>query len=370
MAMFEQLLEKLSVYLKLMTDELWMQALLVVVLTFLLAWLVSLILNTIVRRITDSTDNKVDDRVLRYLRRPLVWSVLLLGLAYAVNVAGLSPSLVRLDRAVTASILIILWANFAVSLLKLMLTVAVKRADEHSLIQHKTLPLFNNITAILIYSLAVYLFFLAWSVDMTAWLASVGVIGIAVGFAAKDTLANLFSGLFIMADAPYKIGDYVVLDDSLTSRGKITHIGIRSTRMLTRDDVEITVPNSIMGNSQIINESGGPHEKYRCRVQVSVAYGSDADEVETLLLREAGDELMVCQYPEPRIRFRSFGASGLEYELLFWIPRPELRGRTLHHVNTRIYKALMAAGIEIPYAKQDVYIKSMPAPGLSRSAEE
>jgi MscS family membrane protein len=86
---------------------------------------------------------------------------------------------------------------------------------------------------------------------MTAWLASAGIIGIAVGFAAKDTLANLFSGVFILADSPYKLGDYVVLEDN--SRGKVTQIGLRSTRMLTRDDVEVTVPNSIMGNTKIIN---------------------------------------------------------------------------------------------------------------------
>ncbi|MFT5274966.1 MAG: MscS family membrane protein [Cryomorphaceae bacterium] len=86
---------------------------------------------------------------------------------------------------------------------------------------------------------------------MTAWLASAGIIGIAVGFAAKDTLANLFSGVFILADSPYKLGDYVVLEDN--SRGKVTQISLRSTRMLTRDDVEVTVPNSITGNTKIIN---------------------------------------------------------------------------------------------------------------------
>jgi MscS family membrane protein len=82
-------------------------------------------------------------------------------------------------------------------------------------------------------------------------LASAGIIGIAVGFAAKDTLANLFSGVFILADSPYKLGDYVVLEDN--SRGKVTQISLRSTRMLTRDDVEVTVPNSITGNTKIIN---------------------------------------------------------------------------------------------------------------------
>ena len=62
--------------------------------------------------------------------------------------------------------------------------------------------------------------------------------------------------MFILADAPYKLGDYIVLDTG--ERGQVTHIGIRSTRLLTRDDVEITVPNSVMGNAKITNEAGGP----------------------------------------------------------------------------------------------------------------
>ncbi len=358
--MFEEKLAGVIPYLKVFGDAPWKQALLVVVLSFILSWLLGVILNTVARRITDSTRNKVDDRIVRYLRRPLTWSLLLLGMVYASYVSGMGEPGLGLFRGVMVSIIIVLWASFAASVVRMMLLVFVRRADEHSLVQHKSLPLFNNFSSILIYSLAIYLLFLAWEIDMTAWLASVGVIGIAVGFAAKDTLANLFSGLFIMADAPYKIGDYVVLDDSQQSRGKVTHIGIRSTRLLTRDDVEITVPNSIMGNSQITNESGGPHEKYRCRVQVSVAYGSDTEQVEKIFLTEAENESLVCRYPEPRVRFRRFGGSGLEYELLCWITEPELRGRALHHLNTNIYNAFMQADIEIPYNKQDVYIKSMP----------
>jgi small-conductance mechanosensitive channel len=193
---------------------------------------------------------------------------------------------------------------------------------------------------------------------MTAWLASAGIVGIAIGFAAKDTLANLFSGVFILADAPYKIGDYVVLDSG--ERGKVTHIGIRSTRLLTRDDVEITIPNAIMGNTRIINESGGPHEKFRIRVSVGVAYGSDIDQVKEMLMNIAVTEPHVCETPTPRVRFRTFGASSLDIDLMCWVVNPEVRDVVLDTLNTTIYKQFKAEGIEIPYSKQDIYIKEMP----------
>ena len=206
--------------------------------------------------------------------------------------------------------------------------------------------------------IAVYAVFRSWNIDMTAWLASAGVVGVAVGFAAKDTLANLFSGVFILADAPYKINDYVVLGSG--ERGKVTHIGIRSTRLLTREDVEITIPNAIMGNTRIINESGGPYEKYRIGINIGVAYGSDIDKVKEILFQIAKEEPAVCEEPGPRVRFKAFGASSLDLELQTWVETPELRSGVTDILNTSIYKRFNAEGIEIPYSKHDVYIKEMP----------
>ena len=84
---------------------------------------------------------------------------------------------------------------------------------------------------LLLLGLFVYFFFLIWGINATAWVASAGILGIVVGFAARDTLANLISGVSIVADAPYKIGDYIVLDTG--ERGLVVSLGIRSTTGLT-----------------------------------------------------------------------------------------------------------------------------------------
>lgn len=115
-----------------------------------------------------------------------------------------------------------------------------------------------------------------------------------------------------------------------------------------------------MSNTRISNEPGGPHEKYRLRVQIGVAYGSDIDQVKELLMTIATNEKEVCELPEPRVRFRTFGGSSLDIELLCWVETPEVRGRILDIINTAIYKSFNAEGIEIPYSKQDLYIKEMP----------
>ena len=126
-------------------------------------------------------------------------------------------------------------------------------SDGTGLIQPRTVSAFGLALRLAVWAMGLYLVFLVWDIDLTAWLASAGVIGVAIGFAAKDSLANLLAGVSILADAPFSVGDYIRFDDGL--RGKITHIGIRSTRILTEDAIEIVIPNGIIRNARVTNES-------------------------------------------------------------------------------------------------------------------
>jgi MscS family membrane protein len=304
------------------------------------------------------TKLNIDNHLIELLHNPIYSSVILLGLALGINILNLGDTVEFIAFSLLKSIALIIWSLLLLRITRLVLRHIAQNDAHINMLHSKTLPLFENIANITIFIFAIYIIFSAWKVDMTAWLASAGIIGIAVGFAAKDTLANLFSGVFIMADAPYKIGDFVVLDTG--ERGEIRHIGIRSTRMLTRDDVQVTVPNSVMGNTKIINESGGPHEKYRIRVAVGVAYGSDIDLVRSILMDIALANETLCEDPEPRVRFRTFGASSLDFELLGWIDQPVLRGRVIDSLNCQIYQRFIEERIEIPYSKHDLYIKELP----------
>jgi len=160
------------------------------------------------------------------------------------------------------------------------------------------------------------------------------------------------------------MGDYIILETG--ERGVVTYIGLRSTRLLTRDDVEITIPNGVIGNGKIINEAGGPSEKHRIRIAVGVAYGSDIDKIIEVLEQVAAGIEEVCTNPAPRVRLRQFGASSLDFELLCWIDQPVDRGRLKHELNCSVYKAFASHGIQIPFPQQDLHIRTMPmAPGPS-----
>lgn len=336
----------------------WLQSGAVLLITLLLASTLTWIIFFIARQFTKKTKNFVDDKIINLARAPVYYSLMITGFSSAVKISPISTSIADNIIKGFETFGLLIWTIALIALSKIILKQVAWLSHRGRFIQPQTLPLFDNVMKILIIAAAVYVTFKIWGVDMTAWLASAGIVGIAVGFAAKDTLANLFSGVFILADTPYKIGDYVVLDNS--QRGKVMHIGLRSTRFLTRDDVEITVPNSIVGNSKIINQSGGPHVKFRIRVKIGVAYGSDLEQVNAILMDIAKANALVCATPEPRVRFRTFGASSLDHELLCWVDEPELRGRTLHELNTSIYNQFNQHNIEIPYAKQDLYIKELP----------
>ncbi len=326
--------------------------------SFVVAWLINRYLIALLEKLASKTRGYLDDRLIRDLRRPLFSTVLILGFASATVVLRLSEGVQSTISSVLQMLAVLVWTLFALKLIPVLLRHLAEPDRAPVAVNVQTVPLFRNFANIAVLVLSVYYIFSAWHVDMTAWLASAGIVGIAVAFAAKDTLANLFSGIFILADRPYEIGNFVVLGTG--ERGEVTHIGMRSTRLLTRDDIEITVPNSIMGNTTIVNESGGPHEKFRIRVQVGVAYGADIDEVREALLSVAAREESVCDEPEPRVRFRRFGASGLDFELLCWINEPVLSGRVIDILNSSVYKQFQASGTEIPYAKQDIYVKELP----------
>jgi small-conductance mechanosensitive channel len=351
--------ERIIEFLTGITSNSYLQALIVIALFIGAAILIDVIILRIIKKWVGKTKLAIDDHVFDIIHKPIFLSVILFGLAMATDLLKFNDTLNFITIGCLKTIAILLWTVAAAKFLRLLLGLFSRDDSRLKLIQDRTLPLFNNLIIILAVGVSIYIIFLVWDIDLTAWVASAGIIGLAISFAAKDTLANLFSGVFIMADAPYKIGDFVVLDSG--ERGEVTNIGIRSTRLLTRDDVEITVPNSIMGNSKIINEAGGRHEKYRIRVKVGVAYGSDIDKVHDILLDIAKNNNNVCKSPEPRVRFRTFGNSSLDHELLCWVEKPVLRGRILHALNTTVYKRFAQDGIEIPFPQQDLHVKSIPA---------
>ena len=352
-----QLIDQVKVWAEVFGPNIYLQAVALAIVFILLGKVADLVLSKAIAKIVSRSKTEFDDNLVALLHRPIFVSFVLVGLAMATRRLELPQSPEYMTLGVLRTIAIFVWYGFFSGVFSLVL-MAIRRGKIRKVLQTSMLPLVNTIGRVVLLAMAAYFVFLAWDINVTAWVASAGIVGLALSFAAKDTLSNFFAGVSIVADAPYKLGDFINLESG--ERGMVTHIGLRSTRILTRDDVEITVPNGVMGNTKIINETGGPSSRHRIRTSVGVAYGSDVDNVIETLAATADEHKEVCKTPEPRVRFRRFGDSSLEFDLLCWINQPVDRGRISHELNCAVYKAFQRENIQIPFPQRDLHVRSMP----------
>tara|TARA_Y100001970_G_scaffold293326_1_gene439368 strand:+ start:1038 stop:2123 length:1086 start_codon:yes stop_codon:yes gene_type:complete len=330
--------------------------LILIVLSAFLAKISDLIITFIFKRAVNKTKTNLDNDLIEALHKPIYYSIFFTGIVLSIDsVANLPMSFDYIVRGIFRSITIVVWSVAFIRMSKIIIKWVSQKNKFSGLIHKRTLPLFDNLAKIVVFIFSIYFVCLSWSIDVTGWVASAGILSVVIGFAAKDTLSNLFAGIFIMADAPYKEGDYINLDSG--ERGYVRSIGIRSTRIMTRDDIEITIPNALIANSKIVNESGGPDEKERVRITLEISYNSDIDIARKTLFDIANSSEHTCKDPEPRVRFREFGESGLVFQLLFWIEKPELRGRIIDKVSTNIFWKFKEENIEIPYPQRTLHVK-------------
>ncbi len=313
------------------------------------------LIHTLLDRIRKSTKSEIDYQIAHYLTSPVLQTTVTCSMVLALATLDFPGAIEHLLIKFCFTALLIFWGRAWFRATKVILQAMEADRDRFHLFQPRTVPLYEMGIKLLLAGLFIYLFFLIWGIDATAWIASAGIIGIAVGFASRDTLANLISGVSIVADAPYKIGDYIVLDTG--ERGVVSSLGIRSTRLITRDDVEVSIPNGVIGAAKIINESGGPYVRHRIRIPIGVAYDSDIDRVIETLEGLAKDNEKVVDEPASRVRIRGFGDSSINLELLCWIKRPAERGAVIHDLNRQLIKRFRENQIEIPYPQRDVHFK-------------
>jgi len=321
---------------------------------FLVGKGIQAVLKSTLVRLAKKTATTLDDRILKQFLAPVLQTTIILSLIVSMKGLALGDAVDQVLFRLLLTLLIVFWARAWFRATTLILPVLSANTKRFLYLQPRTVPLFEMVIKLTLVSIFVWFLMALWGIDGTAWLASAGVVGIALGFAARDTLANLISGVSIVADAPYKIGDYIVLDTG--ERGLVTGLGMRSTRLLTRDDVEISIPNAVMGNAKITNECGGPSVQYRIRVPVGVAYGSDTGKVQALLEQAAQENPLIVENPTPRVRMRGFGESSLDFEVMGWIAHPEQRGLAIHQLLMAIDRSFREAGVVIPFPQRDLHI--------------
>ena len=317
------------------------------------AKVVDLVFSRLFMRLASYTKTDLDNRLLTYLHRPVYWTVGLVGGLHAVIYLSLPEPWHLVVPRVLKSMMVVVWWIALFAAVKELIAYRIESLKGSGKVGQDLFLIFKNFIYIGLFCMGAMWILSIWQVDLTPLFASAGIAGIALGFAAKDTLANFFGGISIFFDRSYKTGDYVILDSG--ERGEVVDIGIRSTKIKTRDDVLITIPNSIMANTKIINETA-PVPRYRIRLPVGVAYGSDLKLVERVLVDTAHAHHLVKKDPGPRARIRRFGDSSIDFELLCWVRDPADRGLVMHELFLAVYQAFEQEGISIPFPQMDVHL--------------
>ena len=196
-------------------------------------------------------------------------------------------------------------------------------------------------------------------IDLTALAVFSGALGLAIGFGLQKTFGNLISGIILLMDRSIKPGDVITVSDTAgnESFGQIRKIGIRAISVVTRDRKEYLIPNENLMINQVENWSYSSRE-VRVKAPVGVAYGSDLDLAEELMLQAAAEAPRVLAAPEPRVLLMNFGPNSVEFEIRVWITDPEegvsgVRSEVLK----RVWRQFREHGIELPFPQLDLYLR-------------
>jgi small-conductance mechanosensitive channel len=195
---------------------------------------------------------------------------------------------------------------------------------------------------------------IGFSVDLTSVAVILGFLSLGIGFGLQYLAADVASGFILLFERPVRVNDRVRLEDGI--EGRVDHISLRSTIIVTNENMTVIIPNSKLVQNKLVNYSRGTN--VRLNIPVGVAYGSDLQKVSQALVEAAGTVDQVLTTPPARAHFAGFGESSLEFEIRVWINEPHNHPQIRSKVNFAIDGAFRKYNIEIPFPQRDLHLRS------------
>ena len=319
---------------------------------YLLSRLVQLVLAKIGTRLCAFTESDLDDRILARVSGPAM---------LLVNCAGLYLAIKRLPFP--EKIGIIASGFLFVVNIAILTTIAYRVMDEMlqrygsrvagAEVSRQIMPLVEKLCTIFLVLIALIITLKHFNYDILSLVTALGVGSLAIGLAAKDTLANMISGFTLMIDRPFRIGDRIQLG---TQVGDVVDIGLRSTKIKGMDNTFLIIPNAELCNSTLINLAF-PDLRGKGRVNIGIGYGSEVSKAKELLVQCAAGVPDVLSDPPPEAFFANFGDSALNLSLFFWVADHTKIFATTDQINCAIAKCFQDNSITIPYPTRTVFYR-------------
>jgi len=331
-----------------------------ILLKALIAIFLALIAWFILKRMLSSVEQKreklqINTQIFDLIQKALYYSLIIITGTYLIRLFNM----LFLEKIFHA-FLIILLATPVKDFVSILLTYLEER------VAHKTETKVDNIifdllkkfAGAIIYATAVILALDILGINVMPFVAGAGVAGIAIGFAAKDTLSNLIAGVLLIIDRPFEIGDRIEVwsaPSGSATWGDVLDIGLRATKIKTTDNIVIIIPNNEIMKRDIVNYTI-ISSKIRVRVNIGIAYDTDIEQAKGLIIAVADSVDWVSKDPAPKVVVRNFGESSVDLQLRVWIDDARKRMDTISYITDQVKVMFDQNQIEIPYPKRDVTI--------------
>ena len=332
----------------------WLYSLLIVIFFYLVSIISSYSINRIIHRIIQRTSWDTDDGVINAIKKPVKWIIFLVGLHLAILPLKLSVQVTDFFTNLFIGIIIAMATYMAMKVTEFFIRAWGKQVV-HKLgdrMDTDMVPFIVKIVNFFYLMMAALVILSKFGIEIAPLIASFGIMGFAVGFAVKDTIANLIGGMILLTDESIAVGDKVVIDEDM---GINNEIGMRYTKLKTFDNEIVVIPNGELVNKKFKNFVL-PDPAIRVVVDFGVAYGSDVDRVEEVVLGVIRNIEDALEDPEPKCLMMSMGDFSLNFKAKFWIPLYEDQYYKQLEATKKIYNALNEANISIPFPTHTVYL--------------
>ncbi len=349
----------------------WVPSVVAIVLAGAVYLVVGRILRRVQRRVASRTETDLDDEFLRCLRKvvrltSVTWAGWRLVVTWVMPLGSTSPEGVWTPNETQPgdwvwgvwTVLVFLPISRFVGHLMTSFEERVMSRTE-TVLDETALPMVNRFVRFTVVAIGVLLALPQFGMSIAPLLGGAGVMGLALSFAAKDTLSNLIAGVLLILDRPFQVGDRIELWSAPTETGTwgdVIEIGIRATKIRNPDNLVVVVPNNMIMQRDIINYTMSGDD-IRLRIPFSVAYDSDLERAKELLKEVAVGVKGVKPDPEPIVIVRNFGPSEVNMQLRVWILDARARRRIADEITGRAVRVFEKAGVEIPYPRRELYIK-------------
>lgn len=329
---------------------------LIIFLAFLiLSQVIVFVSQKFILKLTKKTKTQIDDLIVSKTNKPISFILILVGLRLAIIPHSISPIIHDLIRnGISTLIAIIVTYIFIVVFDIIINNWGQKFASKtKSKIDDELVVLFQRFSRITISIIGVIFILDIWGIKVGPLLASLGIAGIAVAFALQNTLGNIFGGISLIIDRSLTVDDYIKLEDG--TEGFVTDIGLRSTKIKSRDGDLVILPNGKLADSKIYNYHK-PSPITRVVVGFGVKYGTDVGKVKKIVLSEIEGIHYILKEPAPVVIFDELGDFALKFKAFFWVSSIHEKIDAKEAVVTAIYNALNKNKVVIPFPTKTIYL--------------